>query len=151
MKSISRISIPTDEQIEDFYSTFKDKMPDYKKINPEVVDSLFDFIDFEKFKKSILLSKHMTDENFKKADRTAADMESNSKEAEVAFFKSLMEEELIDPWRQAMVQKEKDGISSVTHQRSVEGRPLNVVRSKAIWRDIDVELVWKAFLKLEKY
>ena len=73
----------TDDQIEEFYAAFKDNMPAYQKINPEVVESLFDFIDFEKFKKSILLSKNMTDENFKKGDRTAVDIAKISLEAEI--------------------------------------------------------------------
>lgn len=54
----------TDEQIEAFYGSFAQKMPEYKQINPTVVDSLFDFIDFEKFKKSILISKNMTNEGY---------------------------------------------------------------------------------------
>ena len=78
-------------------------MPAYQKINPEVVESLFDFIDFEKFKKSILLSKNMTDENFKKGDRTAADLASISLEAEIQNFRKLMDEDLVEPWRQALV------------------------------------------------
>jgi ADP-ribosylation factor-like protein 2-binding protein len=43
----------TNDQIEDFYSSFKEKLPEYEKLNPEVVDSLFAFIDFDKFKKAI--------------------------------------------------------------------------------------------------
>ena len=132
----------TDDQIEEFYASFKDKIPEYRKINPEVVDSLFDFIDFEKFKKSILLSKNMTDENFKKGDRTAADLASNSHEAEVEFFKKLMQEELTDPWRQAMIQNEKDGFSSISHHRSYDGRPLNLVRTKSLMKDIGIEMLY---------
>ena len=55
----------TDEQIEAFYANFKEKLPEYEKINPEVVDSLFGFIDFEQFKKSILLSKNVDKLSFR--------------------------------------------------------------------------------------
>ena len=132
----------TDDQIEEFYASFKDNMPAYQKINPEVVESLFDFIDFEKFKKSILLSKNMTDENFKKGDRTAVDLAKISLEAEIENFKKLMQEELVEPWRQALVQKEKNGFSSTSHHRAVEGRPLNVVRTKSLWKDVDIEMLY---------
>jgi ADP-ribosylation factor 2-binding protein len=60
----------SDEQIELFYTTFKDNLSQYEKINPEVVDTLFGFIDFEKFKKSILLHKNALDENYNRAERT---------------------------------------------------------------------------------
>ena len=60
----------SDEEIELFYSTFKDNLSKYEKINPEVVDTLFGFIDFEKFKKSILLHKNALDENYNRAERT---------------------------------------------------------------------------------
>lgn len=70
-------------------------------------------------------------------------METNSAEAEKAYFKGLMEEDLTNkPWRQAMVAKEKDGVSCICYQKAVEGKPLNVVRAKTIMRDVDIELIW---------
>ena len=60
----------TNEQIEAFYASFKDNLSNYEKINPEVVDTLFGFIDFEKFKKAILLQKNFLDENYNRAERT---------------------------------------------------------------------------------
>jgi len=108
----------TDDQIESFYETFKDNLQAYEKVNPEVVDSLFGFIDFEKFKKSILLSKNMDNENFKKADRTDVNFEASPLEKTNAFMKSLVDEDINDPalgWRQAMVQKEDKGFSSVVY------------------------------------
>ena len=54
----------TSDQIDAFYLGFKDNLEEYKKINPEVVNTLFSFIDFEAFKKSILLSKNFLDENY---------------------------------------------------------------------------------------
>lgn len=56
----------TDEQIELFNETFKDNFEEYKKINPSVVETLYGFIDFQWFKKSILLSKNYSNENYKK-------------------------------------------------------------------------------------
>lgn len=107
----------TDEQIEAFYANFKEKLPEYEKINPEVVDSLFGFIDFEQFKKSILLSKNVDNEDYKKgADKTnAALFGLGSLSENEAFMKNIiLNEDLNDPnlgWRQAMVQKESNGVS----------------------------------------
>ena len=53
----------SDEKIEAFYETFKVNLPEYEKLNPEVVDSLFAFIDFDKFKKNILEFKSMETKN----------------------------------------------------------------------------------------
>ena len=41
----------TNDQIDAFYLSFKDNLQEYKRINPEVVNTLFSFIDFEAFKK----------------------------------------------------------------------------------------------------
>ena len=50
----------TSDQIDAFYLGFKDNLEEYKKINPEVVNTLFSFIDFEAFKKSGVI-KYPTD------------------------------------------------------------------------------------------
>lgn len=63
----------SNDQIESFYAGFKDNLPAYKKINPEVVETLFGFIDFESFKKGILLAKNFENENFEKDMRTKVD------------------------------------------------------------------------------
>lgn len=44
----------SNEDIEAFYGTFKENLTLYKTINPEVVETLFNFIDFDQFKKSML-------------------------------------------------------------------------------------------------
>jgi hypothetical protein len=45
------------EDIDTFYETFVDNMPKYEIEDSITVNSLFSFIDFEKFKESILLYK----------------------------------------------------------------------------------------------
>jgi hypothetical protein len=45
------------DEIDQFYATFKDNMAKYEAEDPVAVNSLFSFIDFDKFKKSILLYK----------------------------------------------------------------------------------------------
>lgn len=43
-------------------------MPVYEKIHIDVVDNLFAFIDFDRFKKQMLLAKNSVNENFSTAE-----------------------------------------------------------------------------------
>ena len=47
----------SEEQVKEFYATFKDNLENYKTINHDVVDILFGLVDFAKFKESILAYK----------------------------------------------------------------------------------------------
>lgn len=40
----------TEEQVQAFYSTFKDNLETYKQMNDDVMDILFGLVDFAKFK-----------------------------------------------------------------------------------------------------
>jgi len=60
----------TNDQIEAFYGTFKDKMDGYSKLNPEAMDTLWSFVDFETFKKNNLMAKNFLNQDFDKNNRT---------------------------------------------------------------------------------
>jgi hypothetical protein len=77
------------DQIEAFYGTFKDNLKEYEKLNPEAVETLFSFVDFEKFKKNIMLSKNFLDENYDKKNRTELEKVSDINENE-SLFKELL-------------------------------------------------------------
>lgn len=62
-----------------------------------------------------------------------------------------MKEELTAPWYQALVCKDVDGHSSISHQRSYDDRPLNVVRTQSTFKNIDVELLYECVKQLHKY
>ena len=47
----------TSDEIDNFYASFVENMPKYEEQDPVAVNSLFSFIDFDKFKKSILIYK----------------------------------------------------------------------------------------------
>ena len=44
----------SDEQVSEFYKTFKNNLEAYKAIDEDVMDILFGLVDFSKFKASIL-------------------------------------------------------------------------------------------------
>jgi ADP-ribosylation factor-like protein 2-binding protein len=55
----------TDQQLADFKDHFKENMPKYEEINSDVVDILFGYVDFQKFKRVMLTyRKGMIDQEF---------------------------------------------------------------------------------------
>ena len=44
----------TDEEVNDFYTTFQDKKAEYEARNVDTVDALYSFIEFDRFKKEML-------------------------------------------------------------------------------------------------
>ena len=47
----------TEEDIQEFYKTFRENLDKYEKIDGETIDVLFGFIDFEKFKEKLITYK----------------------------------------------------------------------------------------------
>jgi hypothetical protein len=143
----------SNDQIEAFYGTFKDNLARYEKLNPEAVDTLFSFVDFDAFKKNILLSKNFLDENYDKKNRTELEVVSDINQNE-ALFKELISEDVNDPkygWYKSLEQKEKDGYSAVIHQRPVKGKTLNVARCESITKGVKMETFKKVFEDYPKY
>jgi hypothetical protein len=54
----------SEDEINVFYTQFARNIKEYEAINPEVVDNLYGFIDFEKFKQNMLLAKNLDNEEF---------------------------------------------------------------------------------------
>ena len=77
-----------------FYSHFSQNLKEYEKINPEVVDNLFGFIEFEKFKKSMLMAKNIDNEEYKKSERTEIMEKSANFNENKLFFEGVIKEEL---------------------------------------------------------
>lgn len=76
-------------------------MPEYEKINPEVVDSLFAFIDFDKFKKNILEFKSMENKNYD-APKGTFDKIDDISENEKMFHALLKEDVNSNGWYKSL-------------------------------------------------
>jgi len=116
-------------------------LAEYEKVNPEVVDTLFGFIDYNKFKKAILLHKFSLDENYDRSARTEIDAPPAVPQNE-KFFMDMAAEDVNDPksgWRKSLEQKEKDGVIALLHQRGVEGKSLNIVRNDAVIKNVSLK------------
>jgi len=70
------------------------------------------------------------------------------------MFHDLIKEDVNDPqngWYKSLEQKEKDGYTSVIHQKALPGRSLNVVRNQAVMKGIKRETGYKIMCEFEKY
>lgn len=91
-------------------------MENYNKINPEVVDSLFDFIDYEQFKKSMLEAKKFRNEAYDSGTgelEKIADLSENE-----AMFNELIKEDPNDKangWYKTLEYSEKGGFTAFLH------------------------------------
>lgn len=62
-----------EDEINEFYKSFKDNLANYEKIDADVVNTIFGFTDFEKFKQTILVYKRGLDAGEKPAKKDAED------------------------------------------------------------------------------
>ena len=64
----------SDEEVEEFLKSFVDNMPTYKEKDPETVDVLYGFIDFQKFKTSMItFKKGVVDQKDTTTDKSEED------------------------------------------------------------------------------
>ena len=141
-------------EIDGFYETFTEKLEDYKKINPEVVDTLFGFIDFEQFKKAMLNAKHLMDEKYAESTNSSSSVDDEKTPETEQMWNQLVKEDLKDPqlgWRLALESNDKEGFSAVFHQRSMPGKKLNMVRVDAVYKNVSIEAFNEIGHEWEKY
>ena len=100
----------SEEDIKQFYSSFRDNISAYEEYNSDGVDSLFGFLDFEKFKAQVLKLKTG------KFDYTKHELESKDDQMQrfdMALFDQILEEDVEDKelkWRKILTFKEKKDI-----------------------------------------
>ena len=80
------------DEIDDFYKTFNDKKAKYEEMDPETYDDLYQFIDFEHFKKVIL--------EFKEKHKTALLEAAKPAEMKAEEMAKAGEEHSKDAWKQ---------------------------------------------------
>ena len=70
------------------------------------------------------------------------------------LFNVLIKEDPNDKatgWYKTLEYKEKDGFTAILHQKPVEGKTLNVVRSQNVMRNIKFETFYKQYKSFDKY
>ena len=143
----------SDDDINSFYKTFKDCLPEYEKINSETVETIFGFTDFEKFKQTILTYKRGLDAGAEPAKKDSKDtlplhqMVGKDKEHLLKIFEDLNNEDTSDPknkWKKTLEIKEKDGLKVLVQQRPVPGRNVNLFKNETVFRNITIK-AWLQF------
>ena len=137
----------SDDDIKGFYTTFKEKLPEYEKINSETVDTIFGFTDFDRFKQSMLTYKRGLDEGKEPAKKDKENtlplhqLVGKDKEHLLKIFEDLNKEDTADPknkWKKTLEIKEKDGLGCLVMQRPVEGRNVNLFKNSTVFRKVTI-------------
>jgi hypothetical protein len=134
--------------------TFKDKLEEYKKINPEVVDTLFGFIDFEQFKKAMINSKNAINEKYEESTNSTSSIDDDKTPENEQMFYDLVKEDVNDPqygWRLALESKDESGLVTIFHQKSMPGKKLNIVRCDAVYKNCSMKAFDAIGKDWEKY
>ena len=123
------------EDIDEFYEKFKERMAEYNEANSGAVDVLFGFVDFDKFKKNIL--RHKQDMALMSTD-AGNDNEKIVTLQSHDIFWDLIKEDLNDKklkWKKNLEIKDKKGISCIMHQRPMEGG-LSMIRTDMVMKGV---------------
>ena len=117
-----------DEQadLDPFYKGFKANIAKYEAENSDVVDTLYTFIDFSKFKENILDIKKAIDFKGTGNDNTN---KAGFKIHTADDFWKLAKEDIDDPalgWKQMLEYKKKNGIAFKLWTRPMEGTHLHM-------------------------
>ena len=128
-------------ETEEFYKTFKDNLQTYEAINSDTLDTLYGFIDFDKFKDKMIKFKETADKDTKQgADVTTQNVGVSSLELnDASTIDELLKEDIKDKkvgWALKLDMKEKNGISCVMHTRPMVGKGTKLMRSEILMRGI---------------
>ena len=127
-----------DEQadLEPFYKGFKANIKLYEAENPDVVDTLYTFIDFQKFKDNILEIKKSID--YKGTGNEGSDKKGFLVLSFDDFYK-LRGEDINDPalkWKQSLDFKKKNGVECKIYMRPMENSKLSLAQSRLTIYDV---------------
>jgi hypothetical protein len=141
----------SDDQIEQFLKSFVDNMPKYKQKDPEAVETLYGFIDFQKFKNTMVTyKKGMIDSGDTKRTSEEQQIQStagSSTEEAFEIFQDLLNEPL-SSWSKKLDSDEfaTKGIKFTIHQRQNPGSSTDMLRVDSTLKGIKKEALVKYFL-----
>lgn len=126
----------SEEEVKAFYDGFKDRYPEYEKIHKATVDTLFNFVDFSKFKETMLEVKKAGNEPPKEETRDSIEMSQE-------YMDQLLKEDPKDPktgWQANFTQaKEKNGFTCFSYSRSDPNNKMMMNRSCTVLKGIKLE------------
>jgi hypothetical protein len=149
------------EEIKAFYDSFIANYKDFEKINDQTVESLFEFKEFDLFKKKMLSYKRgMDDGTLKKAAQEDTDalplqgMATADHDALKKIFNDLESENVADSafkWKKTLDMEEIDGIKCTVYARPIPGRRVNMCKNVSVFRGIKIATWLEFSLNFLKY
>lgn len=141
-------------EIDSFYATFQDHFDSYQKENLEVVETLMDFIDFKKFKKTILEYKAGSVDKAGMEDDNAKDLKCDlAEKLDIDVFEKLYNEEInnrANGWtKRSQMRDNKIGASFVIFSRPMESG-LHMLRSECHFKGLTIQTFNDYLLNMEK-
>ena len=141
----------SDQQIDAFYEDFKNNHQQYEGQNPDVVMTLLEFLDFQKFKAVILEFKRgVVDHNEQELEQEP-ELQTDTADS-VQLFWELYEEDPDDPqqgW--ALKSQSKDeSIDFKYWQRPMEGQPTPLARSECFYAGVQLATFDRFIADIEK-
>lgn len=139
------------EQVQSFYDDFRADVSKYEDINSSAVETLFGFVNFDKFKQAILKYKS----EISKAQKEEADSKPDTGfRIDEKKFYELDQEDVNDKasgWKNSYTYPEKDGFGLKMYQKAF--KELNgrlVLKIQSVIRDYTIPMYQKFIKKIEK-
>jgi len=138
----------SEDEVKNFYDTFKDNLQRYEEENHDGLDCLFGFLDFDKFKTYVLKLKAG------KFEYTPKELEEGTDQMlmkDTSSFEEYLAEDVNNKklgWKKILTIKEKKNIlvSGILHQRKMQGSKIDLMRSDLTFRGVSL----KAFQNMTK-
>ena len=148
----------SDDEINEFYVDFATNRKNYEAINAHTMDIHYGFIDFPTFKENILMFKNGVGE-YKGEEAKASDAAyqktlSLMTENPQAKYWELCNEDVNDPkfqWTKMITAPEKNGFGIDVWKRPLEGSAIDITKTEAIMKGVNLDSVRKLSYNYEKY
>ena len=130
----------SEDQVDNFYETFKDNIQTYNQESPRAVEILYSFIDFESFKKDILKFKAdkivlAKDQGEEQED---GQMQNQYTERGEDFFFEIYNEGITKEWSKRLDNPMKDGMSLTVHVKPQKDAP-PLTRVETLYENMSLE------------
>ena len=130
------------DQIDAFYGTFIDNMAAYKDFNSHAVETLYGFIDFEKFKAEIIKYKKDMAQMHKEPETQVQGENSQFQGQGEDFFWEMYNESVTDPskkWSKQLEMPMKDDFSMVSYTKDLGSDKQRMSRGEMVMKNVSME------------
>ena len=128
-----------------FYADFAQDYKKYESIHAKTMQHLYEFTDFNVFKKAMIERKKAIS-----STATATNQDAGAVELDMAFFEKMCLEDYQDTatgWQKSTdFADESKGVSGFIYEKKFDGYPLKWTRTQAVYKGIGMT-VWENFFR----